>query len=551
MLALEIELLTGTYRATAFNDRGRAEWPIHPARVYSALVAALADGRNDDSAPECAALDRLAALPAPEIWASECGRRAVLDHYVPVNDLAAIPSIDKYLLDVSEKRRQLAEAEAASKKERARRRRAYERAADKLQQQSDKSALADGRGNTAAAIQLVCGNHEKQARTFPAVIPHDPTVHFVWHGSSLAPPHRAALNRLAARVARVGHSASLVRLRFRDSSPALGHRGQWRPVENGPLTVRLPLSNQRELLDAEHQRHRQCVARVLPYRPQRYGLASDSSPRDAVASPFASTGWLVYEVVSPPEGGARRLLHLSRAEELARAFRGAFLSAAPADLPEVLNGHAGGGGASNKPHLAFIPLADVGHEWATGSILGIALIPPRGLDTDASSVLLRTLARLEDPFALRPRHDIAVWVRRLAEPPLSQALDAAAWTGPAHHWGSVSAVALDNNPGRLDSRDPDVVARAVDAARAILVESCRNGGLPAPSDVSVHRRSLHPGAPAARRFMPFPRGGQGTRRVCVHVEIRFDVPVRGPLLLGAGRYFGVGLFRPLRRRQDG
>ena len=39
MLALEIEFLTGRYRATNFRERYAVEWPPHPARVFSALVA--------------------------------------------------------------------------------------------------------------------------------------------------------------------------------------------------------------------------------------------------------------------------------------------------------------------------------------------------------------------------------------------------------------------------------------------------------------------------------------------------------------------------------
>jgi len=46
--------------------------------------------------------------------------------------------------------------------------------------------------------------------------------------------------------------------------------------------------------------------------------------------------------------------------------------------------------------------------------------------------------------------------------------------------------------------------------------------------------------------MPYPRKGYGCKlkRVCVHVELRFDEPVTGPVLLGVGRYFGVGLCAP-------
>ncbi len=46
--------------------------------------------------------------------------------------------------------------------------------------------------------------------------------------------------------------------------------------------------------------------------------------------------------------------------------------------------------------------------------------------------------------------------------------------------------------------------------------------------------------------MPFPRkpagaGSDKFARVCVHAEVEFAEPVEGPVLLGAGRYFGVGL----------
>jgi len=38
--------------------------------------------------------------------------------------------------------------------------------------------------------------------------------------------------------------------------------------------------------------------------------------------------------------------------------------------------------------------------------------------------------------------------------------------------------------------------------------------------------------------------GSGTPRACVHAEIEFTEPVRGPVLVGAGRYFGYGLCLP-------
>ncbi len=89
MLAIEVELLTGRYAATAHNDRRRAEWPPHPARFFSALVAALHDNEQVDHA-ERMALQWLERQGAPSLWVdpeSKVGRRDVHDVYVPVNDV--------------------------------------------------------------------------------------------------------------------------------------------------------------------------------------------------------------------------------------------------------------------------------------------------------------------------------------------------------------------------------------------------------------------------------------------------------------------------------
>jgi CRISPR-associated protein Csb2 len=49
-----------------------------------------------------------------------------------------------------------------------------------------------------------------------------------------------------------------------------------------------------------------------------------------------------------------------------------------------------------------------------------------------------------------------------------------------------------------------------------------------------------------RNHPPYPSVAGRIRRVQVHVRLAFDRPVRGPVLLGAGRFRGLGLFRPVR-----
>src|SRR5438270_11120655 len=85
MLTLEVELLLGRYAATDFRDREKPEWPPHPARFFSALVAAAHESGLGESAR--AALLWLESLPPPHLCAEATpGEQAPVTVYVPVND---------------------------------------------------------------------------------------------------------------------------------------------------------------------------------------------------------------------------------------------------------------------------------------------------------------------------------------------------------------------------------------------------------------------------------------------------------------------------------
>src|SRR5690606_8432246 len=101
MLVLEIHLLARRYAATRFNDRRRAEWPPHPARVFSALTDALyAEGTPREGEHE--ALRWLAAAHAPELYASSAEARLQELVYVPPNDVAVLANIDAQIAKYEE-----------------------------------------------------------------------------------------------------------------------------------------------------------------------------------------------------------------------------------------------------------------------------------------------------------------------------------------------------------------------------------------------------------------------------------------------------------------
>src|SRR4051812_22401721 len=85
MLAIEVAFLLGRYSATDFRDRERAEWPPHPSRLFSALVAAVHEGGLSESAR--AALLWLENQPPPCLHAEhQVPERTPVISYVPVND---------------------------------------------------------------------------------------------------------------------------------------------------------------------------------------------------------------------------------------------------------------------------------------------------------------------------------------------------------------------------------------------------------------------------------------------------------------------------------
>lgn len=543
MLAIEVELLTGRYAATAHNDRGRAEWPPHPARFFSALVAALHD-YDDVDASERAALEWLEKQDAPSLRVdpeSTVGRRQVQDVYVPVNDVTL--GGDEAIRDAEDKLA-AATTPAAKKKAQAALEKVRRDAVTIDHKPSDKALKT--------AIALMPERRTRHLRTFPVVLPETPTFAFLWPKAD-PKDHRAALTRLCARVTRLGHSSSLVRCTMveRDMLPTLV------PSDDGDVVLRVVGPGQLDRLDRafglptdpESVGHRGVQSRVLPARPQGYGPAFKSATRSPQAtSAFSSNDWVIFERV----GGSRPVA--SRATDLARALRGALIEVhGDQDLPSTLSGHTANG-PTQQPHVAFVPLPFVGHEHADGALMGCALVLPRDLPKNDREILLRLVAKWEKERAnergnltlaggtLPPFH-----VRRV-EVSAKAALDPARWARSSTRFITATPIALDKNPGNLRSNLDGTARKAALEAQQSISDACHHVVGVRPVSVEVSLAPLLPGAQHVRDFLPWPGRPGRTPRVRVHADIQFAEPVRGPLLLGAGRYFGLGLCLPVEER---
>lgn len=478
MLALEVELLTGVYRAASPDGSG-AEWPPHPERVFSAFVQAWGDGGRDSIERE--ALAWLESLGAPWIEAcaiGECAERDAPTVFVPPND---------------------------------------------------------ARGNE---LSVLPERRRRQARSFCATIPLDPRVRFRWRAEPIQ-RHRAALDALASRVASLGHSASLARFAFVGASEA-DDRRLWRPAPEGGVPLRVAHVGRLDRLEAWlHADERPSPGMTVRYLPPG---------QDPVAEPKQSVfggvdDWFVFEEI----GGVRPdVLAFAR---VAARIRAALMQMGPQPSPRIITGHAPDGGPLAEPHLAIVPLANVGWQHSTGDLLGFAAVLPRDISSEDRSAVVGALAafahvdRGGGAYARVHLFGDAVWSLERVAAPSRASLRPERWCGGGTLWASATPVVLDRFP---DRGDPIEEAQLIAAA-------CRNIGLPEPVEVEVHKHSAVTGAPSAYPSgggrsglaWSFPPSAKFVRRPRRHVVLRFGERVEGPVLLGAARFHGLGLCLPL------
>ncbi|MFO0749474.1 MAG: type I-U CRISPR-associated protein Csb2 [Myxococcota bacterium] len=540
MLAIEVTFLTGRYVATSYNDRRRAEWPPHPARMFSALVAT----HFADEAPDAAegdALRWLEALEAPQIADAGATEREVVTVFVPVNDGGVLKSFEDAAaaLDVA----RATKAKGVDKLEKKLR--------DAIKADLAEPATISKEGPKEAAA-LLPENRTRQPRTFPSVTPNEPSVTYIWSTAEPTPAQRQAIDALLARLVRVGHSSSLVSARLVDAPPAptrvpadLGER--YRVTRRGQLAA----------LEDAFTRHRETEPRVMPAAFQMYApAASPRRQQPGVAVSIFGDDWLVLRRVEGPH------LPASAGPAVARGLRKVVLSLfGERPIPETISGHDARGAPTTQDHLAIVPLPFVGHARADGALLGVALVLPRGVDDADRRELYRALARWEGAARREPWNaDLAegevplvplhlgpagVWrLERVEGTARLVNLQAATWCQAATTWSSVAPVALDRNPGDLRARDPGKLAKAVAEANATVAAACRRIGLPEPSAVEILPAAPWAGAEKAKHYLAVPASAKTPPRVLTHVRVTFAEPVEGPVLIGAGRYLGLGLLRP-------
>ena len=282
----------------------------------------------------------------------------------------------------------------------------------------------------------------------------------------------------------------------------------------------------------------------------------EGEPRRPARPPTAR--WQGYGRPQPTEGDATahsvfdprivvlaiqgRRVTLPTTLKLTAALRGLLLRECRLQPPpEWFSGHRHDGKPTVSPHMALAPLPFVGAPHADGRIMGLALILPRELNPDDAGRGLNSI--LYDPGTGLPRAhrlfdgqwlECAVELDTRERPPAN--LDPRTWTSCSRTWASVTPVVLNRH---FDGKD-----RWERAAESVK-DACRHIGLPRPAEVLLHPVSLVEGVPHAREFPRLVRKRDNGRQSHAHAVIVFDTPVTGPVLVGAGRFRGYGLCRPM------
>lgn len=542
MFALGIRYLNGWAMATHPTDRERAEWPPHPDRVFMALAAAYFEtaGERGGDPEEREALEWLQSLPAPAMAVSDCEQRDIVTSYVPVNDTEiARPKNDT----PSALAKRVAAREGASD-------------------------LDDAKGK---GLALMPEFRSRKSRSFPVAVPHVPDdcvdgmprVHLIWD-AEVPGRHQNALASLSAKVTSIGHSASLVQMWVESQPPA----ATWVPVEGVGATHRLRVSGDSRLAHLESR----YKAGVRPSASlwQGYGEPKSGTSKASYAHSVFDPNLLILRRVEGPRLGLESTLQLTE------ALRGVVMSRSHVQPPpEWVSGHIPRGKPSEDPHLAFIPLADVGQEHARGHLLGVAIVVPRSVSVEQRTILNPVLLHTADdqspddgrhagsPRVIELRMGRAgVWHVELADEDPRVTLKPEVWTGRTHGenagskaWATVTPIVFDRHPREAwTESDPPRVRAETQATywrevEDMIAEACVRIGLPRPVEVTATPASAFQGSPTSGAMPRLPRKDETLKRQ-THAILRFGQSVIGPVLLGAGRYRGYGLCRPLREGDE-
>lgn len=496
----------------AFHGRGDAnnlEWPPSPLRVFQALVAAAASRWpepqfNELAVPALTYLERL----APPTVVAPAGKPAAAAYrmYVPNN------------------------------------------AADLV-------AAAWGRGTQDASI----ADHRVEKDVRPTCLVSGNAVHYLW---TLTETDAAACERYKDILAAAAHSLThlgwgidMVAANaevFSEAEAAKLPGERWQPVTDAAMGLRVPIAG---TLDALISKHEAFLNRLGPdgFKPvpplAAFRVVGYRRDRDPVKRPVAAfsilkldaSGFRPFDTVRWGRCLAGMLRHAARVT--------AERSGWPREnIDSFILGHGETPGEEHKPvgpkRFAFVPLPSIerrgeagialtsirralitvlgegGHQeigWARRHLSGVELVAEQNGKFLAECETNNLSSH--DPLALLsllPESDKGV----------------IPYAKPSSEWTTVTPVALPgSDEGKASKTDK------------LLEKMFRHAGYPidAVADLEYQRQPLLRGAEDAKRYRP-KEPHYLSHCTMYHMRIRWKHPMSGPIVLGSGRFCGLGVF---------
>lgn len=489
----------GLLLSVRFHDgryHGSGDWPPAPARLFQALLAGAARGR---ALPEAAraALAWLETLAPPLVAAPAARAGRAITSYVPNNDLDAVGG--------------------------------------------DPGRIGEVRAAKA---------------TRPVLFDAAAAIDYLWRfeADPVAPRLAAATCTLADGLYQVGRGidpawaqARLVDWTAAAATLAAGGRALYRPAGAGEgRLLACPVPGTLASLEARFAANRTRFSPAGGNRRQQWLFTQPPRPRFAMVAYDSPPHRLLFELRAGggddrfmpwPLTGAAALCTRVRdlaADRLARA-----LPAQAATIDRLLVGRDAGP-ADMAQRIRLVPLPSIGHVHADRAVRRLLVEIPADCPLPAGDVAwaFAGLALDEaDPETGEIRREGALLTR--TEDPRALARYRIG-TGDATVWRSVTPLALPA-PGRGGRGGADRALREGQAAAAVA-QALRHAGIDRPATAIRVQRE-----PFDRRGRPADGFAAGTRfgadRLW-HAEIVFAGPIAGPLVLGDGRYLGLGLMAP-------
>lgn len=464
MFALRVTYLMGRVYSAAFDDgddKREPEWPPHPSRLFSALVAAWGDGGAEENLKP--GLEWLEQQGPPTIHCGICTPRKLVQAFVPVNDAKTLPE-----------------------------------------------------------------ERPKKPRTFPSATLSVPEVYFVWDST---PPSDIlhSVERILERTSSLGHSSSLVAVEVVDQVPEAPW-AVWVPNAPAGLRLRIPYP----------ERLKELIERYDRFRKDPNKTNRPSRGKTTLYGPPARTdreiphGVFERMIVLRREAGPRASLRSTLS--VVSSFRSAILKLAPQPVAEYLSGHAPESTPENpvrseRPHVSLVALPFAGVPHASGDLMGVAALLPRTLTSTEREICWSVVSKIENLQMPWGR-----WQVSMVDAEESRhTLLPNTWSRPHRVWSTLTPFVFDRYPKDPYGRD----------AQRIVREAFVRVGLPQPQQVNLHYNPWHSAVPKSSAFpAAAARPGKPQRYHC-HVWARWTEPILGPVVAGAGRYYGYGLFRPL------